>query len=59
MLNALGPNQQFDPHYAAAVLDAFVRGQLEMGSREADVTSELNDIEASVREATRQGGKWC
>ncbi|RSH85884.1 uncharacterized protein EHS24_004069 [Apiotrichum porosum] len=45
VLNALGPNQQTDANYAAAVLESFVRSQLETGRSEAEVSVDLNELE--------------
>lgn len=53
MLNALGPNQQTDANYAAAVLESFVRSQLETGRSEAEVSVDLNELEKRVSDQRR------
>lgn len=46
----LGPNQEFNPDYAAAVLSNFVRASLETGVGDAEVASQLDDLERRVRD---------
>lgn len=45
---ALGTNQQFDPGYAAAVIQSFVLGQMELGRSEKDILPELDDLQRRV-----------
>lgn len=52
-MNALGSNQQFDPHYAEAVLQSYVRGQLMMGRTNEEVGKDLEDLQARVSSLLR------
>jgi hypothetical protein len=45
---ALGSQQQFDPGYAVAVLQAFVIGQMELGRSEAEITPDMDDLQRRV-----------
>lgn len=49
----LGPNQEFNPDYAAAVLGNFVRASLESGVESAEVAMQLDDLERRVRSESR------
>lgn len=44
----LGPNQEFNPDYAAAVLSNFVRASLETGVDGVEVAAQLDDLERRV-----------
>ncbi|KAL1406511.1 hypothetical protein Q8F55_008215 [Vanrija albida] len=53
---ALAPNQQhFDPNYASAVLQAFVRQQLETGADEKSVEGELDELERRLPDYAHVG----
>lgn len=44
----LGTNQEFNPDYAAAVLDNFVRASLETGVDESEIAAQIDDLERRV-----------
>lgn len=49
----LGSNQEFNPDYAVAVLNNFVRASLETGVEGAEVATQLDDLERRVSQTGR------